>query len=156
MLTDDIDQQILEILDENGRAEFTYIARKINRSEGTVRNRIRRLRDRGVVRGFKVITDPINLGFAINAYVKFHIRPNYETLLKIDKFPELSEKNICSLESIFRVKSSKSTYMLEVVSRTHENLKNFVEAIKSFDDSFTDVQVIIKEEKIYDCRNTVR
>ncbi|MFX0085877.1 MAG: Lrp/AsnC family transcriptional regulator, partial [Candidatus Hodarchaeota archaeon] len=77
MLPDKIDKEILKILSRDGRTKFTTIAKTINRTEGTVRNRIRRLRENGVIQGFRVITDPENLGFKNQAIIKFDMEPSY-------------------------------------------------------------------------------
>lgn len=44
---DQVDRQIVALLGEDGRAASNEIARKLDVSEGTVRNRIRRLADSG-------------------------------------------------------------------------------------------------------------
>ncbi|MHA2174099.1 MAG: Lrp/AsnC family transcriptional regulator [Candidatus Hodarchaeales archaeon] len=52
---DSIDLQILEILNHNARTKFTSIARKINLTEGTIRNRVQRLMERGIIQGFQIL-----------------------------------------------------------------------------------------------------
>jgi len=54
---DERDRAILAILQDNGRAPFTEIAEEIGVSEGTVRNRVKRLRDEDVIDHFTVQTD---------------------------------------------------------------------------------------------------
>ncbi|NMJ76993.1 AsnC family transcriptional regulator [Nanohaloarchaea archaeon] len=51
---DSKDREILDRLEENGRAAFTEISEDMNVSEGTVRNRVQRMRDEGVIEKFTV------------------------------------------------------------------------------------------------------
>lgn len=53
-MVDEIDQRILHILRENGRASYTEIARRIGLSEAAVRKRISNLIRRGVIRRFSI------------------------------------------------------------------------------------------------------
>ncbi len=70
MDADKIDREILEILNKDGRTKFTKIAQSISRTEGTVRNRVKRLREKGVIQGFRVVTDPVNLGYEKQAIIR--------------------------------------------------------------------------------------
>jgi DNA-binding Lrp family transcriptional regulator len=54
---DERDETILEILREDGRAPFTEIADRIGVSEGTVRNRVQKLKEEDVIDHFTVQTD---------------------------------------------------------------------------------------------------
>jgi DNA-binding Lrp family transcriptional regulator len=51
---DSKDREILDRLEENGRAAFTEISEDMNVSEGTVRNRVQRMKDEGVIEKFTV------------------------------------------------------------------------------------------------------
>lgn len=54
-MLDQIDQKIVEMLRMNARASNSEIARKLKVSEGTVRKRISRMLNSGVLRGFTII-----------------------------------------------------------------------------------------------------
>ncbi len=53
---DRTDEEILEILEEDGRISFTELAQKVDFSEGTVRNRIEKMQESGVIEKFTVET----------------------------------------------------------------------------------------------------
>ncbi len=53
---DDLDREILDILREDSRTPYTEIADRVETSEGTVRNRVERLLDTGVIERFTVAT----------------------------------------------------------------------------------------------------
>ncbi len=148
MIHDEIDKQILEILSRDGRTKFTKIAKTINRTEGTVRNRVRRLREKGVIQGFRVITDPENLGYEKQAIVKFHMEPSYETYSQLDNLPYICGTTDCQLVSLYR-SNGESSFMLEILSKNKQDLDYFISELSKFD-GIEDVDVLIKEEKIYD------
>jgi DNA-binding Lrp family transcriptional regulator len=53
---DDLDRQILTILRRDSRTPYTEIADRVGTSEGTVRNRVERLIDEGIIERFTVAT----------------------------------------------------------------------------------------------------
>ncbi|MHA1972743.1 MAG: Lrp/AsnC family transcriptional regulator [Candidatus Hodarchaeales archaeon] len=148
MLDDKIDREILEILSRDGRTKFTTIAKKINRTEGTVRNRVRRLREKGIIQGFRVITDPENLGYEKQAIIRFTMESSYEAYSQLDQLPYICQRVNCKLTSLYR-SSGESSFMLEVLSRSKQDLKYFIEELKQFNGIFN-IEVLEKEEKIYD------
>lgn len=148
MIYDEIDREILEILNRDGRTKFTAIAKKIKRTEGTVRNRVRRLREKGIIQGFRVVTDPENLGYNGQAIIKFHLEPSYETYAQIDQLPFICRTEGCKLISLYR-SNGESSFILEVLSKSKQDLDHFVSELKKFG-GLRDVEVLVKEQKIYD------
>jgi Lrp/AsnC family leucine-responsive transcriptional regulator len=65
------DREILHLLEEDGRRSNSDIARMTNLSAPTVAERIARLRDIGVIRGFSVKIDPTRIGLPIAAIIEF-------------------------------------------------------------------------------------
>ncbi len=59
---DDLDRQIIEALQRNGRESFRAIAARVGVSEATVRARYGRLTDEGILQVVGV-TNPLGLGF---------------------------------------------------------------------------------------------
>jgi|SRR6056297_3344753 len=53
---DELDREILSILRRDARKPYTEIADEVNTSEGTVRNRVERMTDEGVIERFTVST----------------------------------------------------------------------------------------------------
>ena len=53
---DDLDREILTILRRDSRTPYTEIADRVGTSEGTVRNRVERLVDEGIIERFTVAT----------------------------------------------------------------------------------------------------
>jgi Lrp/AsnC family transcriptional regulator for asnA, asnC and gidA len=64
---DDIDKKIIEILKADGRMSFRKVAEKINKTEATVRRRVKRLEDDHLIDHFTVVMndDADNINRAI-------------------------------------------------------------------------------------------
>lgn len=76
LVLDDLDKQILAYLQEDGRITFVTLASYLGVSEGTIRKRIKRLEDNGVVQTMGV-TDPMKMGLDTVAFIWFRIDRHY-------------------------------------------------------------------------------
>ena len=70
------DREILALLETDARRSSSEIARLTSLSAPTVAERIARLRDIGVIRGFTVKIDPAKIGLPIAAVIEFKPRTN--------------------------------------------------------------------------------
>jgi len=70
---DDLDRQILDILRRDARTPYTEIAEQVETSEGTVRNRVERLLEEGVIERFTVSTRTGNIKAMIEVSVKVNV-----------------------------------------------------------------------------------
>ena len=73
---DEIDREILAILEADARRPVSDIARAVGVSGPTAAERIARMRDKGVIRGFTVKLDAGELGMNISAFVEFEPHSN--------------------------------------------------------------------------------
>ncbi|KJS20814.1 MAG: AsnC family transcriptional regulator [Clostridiaceae bacterium BRH_c20a] len=73
---DDLDQKILDLLSEDGRLSYAEIGRKLNLSRVSVRERVTRLIDTGVIERFSVIINPAKVGFNLAAFFEIAVHPN--------------------------------------------------------------------------------
>ncbi len=69
-----LDQQIIAALSSNGRRPYRDVARALDVSEGTVRQRVGRLIDRGVIR-IAAVGSPLLLGFDAVALIHIQVKP---------------------------------------------------------------------------------
>lgn len=65
---DELDRSILQVLQEDGRAPFTQIAKRVGLSEAAVRARYKSLVEQGVVRTVSIV-DPFALDFQAPALI---------------------------------------------------------------------------------------
>jgi Lrp/AsnC family leucine-responsive transcriptional regulator len=68
-MIDDIDKQILSIVQNDGRISNAEIARQVNLAASAVLERIRKLEERGVIKGYSASVDPRTVGFGLTAFV---------------------------------------------------------------------------------------
>jgi Lrp/AsnC family leucine-responsive transcriptional regulator len=68
-MIDDIDKQILSIVQNDGRISNAEIARQVNLAASAVLERIRKLEERGVIKGYSATVDPRAVGFGLTAFV---------------------------------------------------------------------------------------
>ena len=66
---DELDRDILNILRRDARIPYTEIADRVGTSEGTVRNRVERMNDEGVIERFTVATRTGNVKAMIEVAV---------------------------------------------------------------------------------------
>lgn len=73
---DDTDLAILRLLAVDGRMANSAVAEEVGIAPSTCLNRIRHLRDQGVIRGFQADIDPAALGRQLQAVVAVRLRPS--------------------------------------------------------------------------------
>jgi Lrp/AsnC family leucine-responsive transcriptional regulator len=66
---DDIDRRIVGLLAESGRLSHEQIAREVHLSRPAVHERVRRLEERGVIRGYQARVDWDALGQPVAAFI---------------------------------------------------------------------------------------
>lgn len=66
---DDIDRAMARLLRDNGRLSQEQLAREVHLSRPAVHERIRRLEEEGVIRGYKAVLDWSALGMSVVAFV---------------------------------------------------------------------------------------
>ena len=72
---DDLDRALLRILKDNARESFVHMAERLGTSEGTVRARLKRLQDEGIIRKFTIQTGGSN----VKALIEVRIETNVTT-----------------------------------------------------------------------------
>ena len=74
MLLDNVDRKLIEVLMNNGRASMRQLASEVGVALGTIANRIKRLEQEGVIKGYKVILDPAKIGWEMTIIVGIKIK----------------------------------------------------------------------------------
>ena len=86
VLLDSRNQKLLSALLKNPRASITDLARKVGLSAPATRERLLRLEEAGVIKGWRVELDPTALGFPIAILIR--VRPMPGQLPKIAKLAQ--------------------------------------------------------------------
>ena len=66
---EDLDQRIVQLLLEDGRMSYTDLGKATGLSTSAVHQRVRRLEQRGVIRGYTAIIDPDAVNLALTAFI---------------------------------------------------------------------------------------
>jgi Lrp/AsnC family leucine-responsive transcriptional regulator len=103
---DDTDRALLIELQADARLSLAELGRRVGLSPPAVAERVRRLTDEGVIRGFRTEVDPRALGFALSAIVR--VRPAPRQIPKVADLaratPEVVECHRITGEDCFFVK----------------------------------------------------
>lgn len=115
---DRLDYEILSVLQQDGRRSFTEIGKKLGVSEGTIRKRVMRLVDDGVIRIIGLV-DPHLVGFDAPAMIQVSVSPPHleEAAQAIAQFPEVS---------YLLMVSGEFDLIVEVRCRNREHLASFI------------------------------
>jgi Lrp/AsnC family transcriptional regulator, leucine-responsive regulatory protein len=73
---DPVDQQLVAALRADGRASYAALGRLVGLSGPSVQERIRRLEERGVLRGYHAAVDPVAVGLDVTALVGIYLSDN--------------------------------------------------------------------------------
>src|SRR5258707_12983158 len=103
---DAVNRRVLEELLQDPRLTMSELGRRIGMSSPAVTERVRRLEETGVIRGFRLELNPVAIGLPIAAYVR--IRPNPGQLPRIaelaQQIPEVVECHRVTGEDCFILK----------------------------------------------------
>jgi Lrp/AsnC family leucine-responsive transcriptional regulator len=103
---DPVNRRLVELLTENPRAGVPELARAVEMSAPAVRERVNRLHESGVIRGYRLDVDPAALGLPVTAWVR--IRPGPRQLTRVAELardtPQVSECHRISGEDCFLLK----------------------------------------------------
>jgi len=92
-LLDDADRKILRELQRDARISFKTIAKQAGVSEATVFVRVRKMQEKGVIKGFTTIVDHASVGKALTAIILVRAKPQTHavTMDVLKKFDEICE-----------------------------------------------------------------
>lgn len=102
-MLDTTDRQILQLLKENSRLQWREIGEQVHLTGQAVANRIRRMEDLGVIKGYSVLLDQTKLGQTVFAYVTVFMKTtdHYQFQQFISKAPEVIEGHRISGEGCY-------------------------------------------------------
>ncbi len=126
IILDNIDKEILNIIQRNGRVPYSEIAKKTGVAEATIRFRIKRLIKKGVIRAFTAILNPAMIGFSVSGAI----------LLKIDssKIDDIVKKLVNSSETSYIYRSTGEYDVVAVIyAQDIDHFNEFVQKIKTLD-----------------------
>jgi len=106
-MIDGIDAEILKILQENSRTSNAEIARQVGLAASAVFERIRKLEEKGTIRGYRAEIDPksLDLGLLAFIFIRTSDRPGrVDTPEKLAGIPEILELHHVAGEDCYLAK----------------------------------------------------
>jgi len=90
-MLEELELKIVRALNQNSRKSFREIARELGTSASVVINKIKRLEERGAIKGYIPILDPEYFGYSLTAVVALRISHGklIETQEKIAEDPQV-------------------------------------------------------------------
>lgn len=130
-MIDEIDGQILNLLQENGRLANAAIAEQVGLTTSTVFDRIKRLEKRGVIQRYVAMVDPAALGKPITAFVRLVVgtdeQGDYPTSKR--RFAEVCQAEPDVLEC--HTVAGEDCYILKVRVANTGQLEALIERLRS-------------------------
>jgi DNA-binding Lrp family transcriptional regulator len=143
MQLDDTDRRLLAVLLEDARISQRGLAQRIGVAQGTITNRLRRLEDLGVIKGYTVLLEPESIGWTMTVI----------TGLRIEKGSMINvQQNIAADPRVFAVYDVTGDYDSMVLARVQsrkdlDDLTKTVFTLKGVQRSFTQVVLnTVKED----------
>lgn len=92
-MVDSVDEKILGILKANSRLSFADLGRKINLSPSSVRERVQKLEDTGIIQKYDIKIDHRKLGYDLEAFILLKVFQGQlkQVISKVADFPEVVE-----------------------------------------------------------------
>lgn len=121
---DEVDLKIIEMLEADARVSFREISKKLGISEGTVYNRVKRLQDEGIIKGYSAKVDPTKLGMDLTAVIGLRVAGGH--LVEVEE--EISKmKGVCCVYDV------TGDYDAIVIARfrSRADLNGFIKGILS-------------------------
>lgn len=122
---EDLDRQIVSLLSRDGRMSFTELGRATGLSTSAVHQRVRRLEQRGVIRGYRAIVDPVSLGLPLTAFVSIKAG---DPAAEEDAPDRLAD--VQAIESCYSVAGDEA-YILKVRVESPQALESLLAQIRS-------------------------
>ena len=109
---DSLDRKILTQLQKDGRKPYLEIARELVVSGGTIHQRIQKMEEAGVLKGFSVQIDHSRLGSTVTVMVGLHLKNAKDctpVLAMMEKFPEVIEAHFTTGNYSLMIKVATAT-----------------------------------------------
>lgn len=135
-MIDNLDKRILEIMKKDSRCSYVEIAEKLGVSEGTVRSRVHKMTEDGIIRGFTIKTSSKN----VKALVEVRIDVNTDTEEIARKLSEYD-----GVTEVFEVTGDQDIIAIVDVESS-QSLNEIIERVRRYDNVLsTRTRLILKE-----------
>ena len=134
---EEIDRKIVSLLARSGRMSFTELARQAGLSVSAVHQRVRRLEQDGVIRGYAAMFNPEDIGLPLTAFVS--VKP-FDAAAP-DDLPERLE-HLTAIEACHSVAGNEN-YILKVRVASPAALEDLLYQIRTLGGVSTRTTVVL-------------
>ena len=115
---DYVDQRLLEILTSDARTPFSTIAEELGISNSMVHQRVRKMQDRQLIKGWRVVLDPIVMGYRTMTYTGIVTKEAHYSYAVAEELKNIKEVVECHLVSgIYAL-------LIKIMARNNEHLRH--------------------------------
>ena len=141
---DSLDQQILRILETDGRAAVSRIAEQVGISRPAVADRVEKLQRSGVIRGATIIVDPTTVGKNVTAFVSARQAAPFDARAAKAFRDLLQAEEVLEIHSI----AGEDCYLVKVRTESIASLNDFILRLAAPPLSLTTRTTIVMETHV--------
>ncbi|HXJ65029.1 MAG TPA: Lrp/AsnC family transcriptional regulator [Actinomycetota bacterium] len=129
---DDIGWALLHELQDNARLSFSELGRRVGLTPPAVADRVRRMEEAGIIRGYRLDVDTARVGLPLTAVIRVtHRGVNCLELGRIvSEYPEVLECH--------RITGAES-YSMKVALRSVEHLQELIDRLMPYGETVTSI-----------------
>jgi len=132
MSIDSLNWNILKCLQQNARQSNAEIGRTVGISSPAVSERIKKMEDAGIIKGYNTSVDPFELGYQLKAIITLRafmgmLKP---FLVKVKTYPEVL--------NCYRITGNEN-FVMEVVLKNQKHLEQFIDQLIVYGETKTQI-----------------
>ncbi|MCW4033709.1 MAG: Lrp/AsnC family transcriptional regulator [Candidatus Bathyarchaeota archaeon] len=119
MTIDKVDIEILRILQQDSSKPFVDIAEELSVTDGTIHQRVKKLKKSGTIKGFSIVIDHEKMGWDSLAYVLITVNPgSLELILKV----------LVKIHNVLEVYEvhTQGDLLIKLRARSQEEIRNVI------------------------------
>lgn len=132
LLLDARNVELIRLLQADPRMPVSKLARRVGMSAPAVRERVTRLEEAGVIRGYRLELDPKALGWPITAYVRIRPMPG-----QLPKIAELAQ-SMPQVAECHRI-TGEDCFILKVYLESLESMDGLLDRFLAFGQTTTSI-----------------
>ena len=119
---DDIDRHTLKALQQDGRKKNSELAKEVGLAPSTMLDRVKKLEDKGILKGYRAVMDPEKLGLKAQGFACVSLNRHQ---VKDIEILENEIKRISSVRACYHI-TGRFDYLLHVVAPDISDLGKLV------------------------------
>ena len=126
MAIDAIDKKILNMLLASGRVSYTDIAKAVDMKPPSIIDRIKKMENEGLIKGYTAIVDYQKLGYDLNAFVGIAVENHKHVIMLEKSFKDVDD----SIIGCYHV-TGEFTLMLRIITENTQTLAALIKKLRA-------------------------